>query len=37
MGEQTANKVHQESFLKTNLTSVLIGGSEKPRAGWMGV
>jgi hypothetical protein len=37
MGDQSANKVDQESFIKINLTCVLMGGSDKPRAGWKNV
>jgi hypothetical protein len=37
MGDQSANKVDQEYFIKTNFTSVLMGGREKPRAGWKDV
>jgi hypothetical protein len=37
MGGQSANKVYQESFIKTNLTSVLMGGRDKPRDGWKDV
>jgi hypothetical protein len=29
--------VDQESFIKKNLTSVLMGGRDKPRAGWKDV
>jgi hypothetical protein len=37
MGDQSANKVDQESFIKKNLTSVLMGGRDKPRADWKDV
>jgi hypothetical protein len=37
MGDQSVNNVDQELFIKTNLTSVLMGESDKPRAGWKDV